>query len=293
MASSDDLPQGDDLNYVKSLLQAAAAGPAACVKMGSPPMPQIIDILPNNPQDDNGQMQSYYQALQQMSAVSALYTAVYVVEAYKSKGRSVPYNVNNAAEAEQAFADQAASAYQVMQSAFAQFYSMNPAVRKTYEKTMAKSDIHAEFFKELFTSYNLEPTAFQQLDGVLQTFVQAVQNIGIDPSNPGATVDFTLRINQVTQTNLGEDDCPVWISNAMTRVVCLHISSKTWTAAISKDDPDQQLTFKMETMSVDAELNFDQFQQFKPRVEQAFQSAMNMSLQDFADKICPAPVNSV
>ncbi|KAH6892390.1 hypothetical protein B0T10DRAFT_547167 [Thelonectria olida] len=240
---------------------------------------------------DDAQVQNLYQTLKKMSSISKFQTVLFSAQASQDGGRSAPYNVNNSADAERAFVDQADSASKAMRGhPLAQLYDMETVQNSTYEETMSKSDVHAELFKELFRSYNLEPTAFQQLDEVLTTFVHAVQNISIDPSGPSATVDLTLRINEVVATNFGDGVRLNWVYDAKVRIITLKINNETWKTAINKDGPDQQLTFKMDMIVADALLKTTRVQQELPRMEVGFQFAAKMSLNDFTDKASPPPV---
>ncbi|KAI0436578.1 hypothetical protein F4803DRAFT_541769 [Xylaria telfairii] len=274
---------------IVAALNAATGGTGSEVQAGNPPMPQNVGILP--PYDEGSAGQNYLY-LVEMSSIVSLYTAIWNANARNNRGHPEPYNITNAQEAAQAFADMADSAYNVMVGPLAGLFNFSSGVQTVFSKEMSKTSVHLEFLSELFKPFNLSGPALTQLDGILTTFISSLGTIDVETGLTNNTVDQTLRINQVMRLNIsGDDENPVWVYQPRTRIVYMHIDDSTWHWATNKAD-HKSSTFHMRYVVVDCDLNVTKYLASKKDLDNVFKTVSGKSMEEYGQMINPNPVRS-
>jgi hypothetical protein len=269
-------------------LNDATKGPSAEVDKGRVPMPQNVTIMP--PYDEPSAEQNY-RHLVEISSIVSLYTAIWNANTRTKRGHPEPYNITVAAEAAQAFADMADSAYNIMVGPLAGFFNFAAGTQTTFSKRMTKTDIHLEFLAELFDGFSLTRPAILQLDGILTNFVKSLGTISLETGSTGNTVDQTIRINQVVRTNISGDEAnPTWVWQPRTRIVYMHIDASTWRWATKKAGHTEN-TFNMRYVIVDCDLNVNKYLSQKEKLEKVFKMVSGKSMAEYGRMINPPPIN--
>lgn len=157
---------------------------------------------------------------------------------------------------------------------------------------MSKSEIHLEFLLEIFKGFSLGQTALQQLETILTNFVTSIKDLNITSSREPSTIDQTLIIHQVQRTNVsGDDSNPVWAIVPKTRLIYMHIDSKTWAWAMNKAS-ESGFDFNMHNVIVDATSNVEKFLGAKDKLDKIFVYLTDKDLQQFGTDVTGTAVKS-
>ena len=280
-------------------LSTAAEGPAAEVKKDRVPMPQDVAIMPekskDNPLADEAHVRKALEDfghLRDISAIADLFIAMSNVTKRIQRGHPEEYRISVAAEAAQAFADMADSAYNVMLGPpLAGMYSFVGGVQTTFSRRMSKTDLHLGFLAEIFKGFSLTDVATKQLDGILTNFIKSLGDVSVSTEKTNNTVDQTIRVHQTLAINIaGSTDHPIWIYQPRTRIIYMHVDGSTWKWATNKAE-HQESTFNMRYVVVDTDLNVNKWLAAKPQLEEIFKQVTGSTFKQYGKIKFPAPID--
>ncbi|KAK1963108.1 hypothetical protein LY78DRAFT_683517 [Colletotrichum sublineola] len=288
------------IDELRDQLTDAAQGPANQVDNGRAPMPQDVPVMPpkspDNPMTDEAHVRKALEDfghLRDITSIADLFIAMSNITKRTKRGHPEPYLITDAAEAAQAMADMADSAYNVMLSPpLTGLYSFGSGTQTTFSRRMSKTELHLGFLAEIFKGFSLTDAAKKQLDGILTNFIKSLQNISVSSEKTSNTVDETIRIHQTIATNItGSSEHPIWVYQPRTRIVYMHIDGSTWKWATNKANHESS-TFNMRYVVVDFDLNVNRWLAAKTQLEAIFKKTAGLSFNDYGKIKFPSPVDA-
>lgn len=280
-------------------MSTAAEGPAAEVKKGRVPMPQDVAIMPeksgDNPLTDEAHARKALEDfghLRDITSIADLYIAMSNVAKRTKRGHPEEYRITDAAEAAQAFADMADSAYNVMLGPpLAGMYSFVSGTQTTFSRRMSKTELHLGFLAEIFKGFSLTDVATKQLDGILTNFIKSMGDVSVSTEKTNNTVDQTIRIHQTLAMNItGSAEHPIWVYQPRTRIVYMHVDGSTWKWATNKANHEES-TFNMRYVVVDTDLNVNRWLAAKPQLDAIFKQVTGTTFKQYGKIKFPAPID--
>ncbi|KAK2751289.1 hypothetical protein CKAH01_06475 [Colletotrichum kahawae] len=280
-------------------MSAAAKGPAAEVQAGRAPMPQDVAVMPeksaDNPTPDEAQVRKALEDfghLRDITAIADLFIAMSNAAKRTKRGHPEEYRITDPAEAAQAFADMADSAYNVMLGPpLTGMYSFVSGTQTTFSQRMSKTELHLSFLSEIFKGFSLTDVAQKQLDGILNNFIKSLGDVSVSTEKTNNTVDQTVRVHQTIATNItGSADHPIWIYQPRTRLIYMHVDASTWKWATNKASHEDS-TFNMRYVVADVDLNVNRWLAAKPQLEAIFNKVTGATFQQYGKIKFPAPID--
>ncbi|KAK0732173.1 hypothetical protein B0H67DRAFT_640472 [Lasiosphaeris hirsuta] len=281
-------------------LSTAAGGPTAETGKDRVPMPQDVAIMPakgaDSPLSDEAHVTKAladFEHLRDITSVADLFIAMANIAKRAKRGHPEEYRLSVPAEAAQAFADMADSAYSVMLGPpLAGMFSFVSGTQNTFKRNMSKTELHLGFLAELFSGFSLTDVAKKQLDGILTNFIKSLGDVSVSTEETKNTVDQTIRVHQTVATNIsGNSEHPIWIYQPRTRIIYMHVDASSWKWATNKANHEKS-TFNMQYVVVDIDLNVNRWLSAKPQLEAIFKQITSQTFKQYGKIKFPAPIDA-
>ncbi|KAK4245789.1 hypothetical protein C7999DRAFT_33862 [Corynascus novoguineensis] len=299
-SSGGSFVKDDPFAEIRKRMTAAAEGTEGETKKKLAPMPPDVAVVTEKEEDNPATDEDYkrkaiqdIQHLRDAASIADLYIAMSNLEKRKARGHPDEYRITDPAEAAQAFADMADSAYRVMAGPpLVGLYSFSSGTVRTFSRRMSKTELHLGFLGEIFQGFSLTKAATKQLDGILTNFIKSLGDISVSSEKTNNSVDQTIRIHQTIAMNItGDDDHQVWVYQPRTRIIYMHVDGSTWKWATKKASHEES-TFNMRYVVVDCDLNVNKWLAAKAELEAIFKEVTSTTFKDYGKMRFSAPVDS-
>ncbi len=246
-SSSSAAGDAEEWQSLSAMVMAPLQTPAQQIASGRVPAPTNVAICPTGVSptqatddsdsdaesvisaDGSPTLSELYSACQELTGLSDLYAAYWATVNHIPK-----YDITDPKQANKAFAAQANSAYQVIQTNLAGVLTISSGGFENFTTTSDSASVHSGLLKTFFTGVDCGEDALTQLDSIMTSVAKALSGIKISTTVHHQTVDQFLRAISITRTNLGDASNPNWMQQAYINCFWLKIQEDAWETQMSK-----------------------------------------------------------
>lgn len=148
---------------------------------------------------------------------------------YQTTYKDVPPDITTGAGAASFVANVANAKNFILTSALAGFLSLDSTTASNFDQSTTSADLHLGFLTSLFDSFSFPPATIKELDGVLSSVRETLDNLKLSWSDQTSTLDHMIFLYYFDPVPGLED-----VKVAKMRLYFLHITQSSWTAAVGK-----------------------------------------------------------